>query len=320
MSLLLFSNNASTTLAAGISSSATSVSVASGTGAEFPAPSGGQYFRATFVKNGNPNIFEIVKVTGVATDTFTIIRAQETTTALAWAVGDFFNLFPTAGDLADLVQKDDLQGQSGNYAIDTGPANAYAVVLTPALTAHVTGMPIRWKAGHASTAACTFNDGVGAASLNLQDGTAVPAGAINAGGIYTSIWNGSAFELAGAGYATQGFATTAANTAAGTAQTNSETFASAADVVVLNTAETYAANAAAAAQNNAETYALAQAAAAEAAAVATAENFAQNGSNITLGSISAARLPEIGALTGITIAADPGTVPSGVHGQMWFYY
>lgn len=320
MSLLLFSNNASTTLAAAISSSATSVSVASGTGAGFPAPSGGQYFRATLVKNGNPNIFEIVKVTGVATDTFTIIRAQETTTALAWAVGDFFNLFPTAGDLADLVQKDDLQGQGGNYAIDTGPANAYSVALTPALTAHVTGMPIRWKAGHTSTAACTFNDGTGVASLNLQDGTAVPSGAINAGSIYTSIWNGSAFELAGDGYATRGFATTAATTAAATAQANAETFSGAADVVVLNAAETYAASAAAAAQSNAETYAGTVASAAQAAAIAAAEAFSANGSNIGSGIVAAAHLPEIGVLTGITIAADPGTVPSGIHGQMFMYY
>jgi hypothetical protein len=58
------------------------------------------------------------------------------------------------------------------------------------------------------------------------------------------------------------------------------------------------------------------AATAQAAAIATAAN----GSNITSGTVAAARLPLIGNLTGITIAADPGTTPSGVAGQMFFYY
>jgi hypothetical protein len=44
----LFANDASTTIAAPISTSATAVSLASGTGSEFPNPSAGQQFSGTF--------------------------------------------------------------------------------------------------------------------------------------------------------------------------------------------------------------------------------------------------------------------------------
>ena len=42
----IFANNASTTLAAPITNAATSLTVSSGTGAEFPTPSAGQQFAA----------------------------------------------------------------------------------------------------------------------------------------------------------------------------------------------------------------------------------------------------------------------------------
>lgn len=196
MGKFLFSNNASTTLAAAISNTATAVTVASGTGALFPNPAGGNHFRATFVKNGAPGTYEVVDVTVQATDTFTITRAQEGTTAVNWAVGDFFNLFPTAGGMSSFSQAGDSQSQSGNYAADTGAANAYVVGLTPALTAHAVGMPIRFKAAHANTgASCTFNDGAGVASLSSPIGS-LGAGTIQANGLYEVFWDGSQFQLA----------------------------------------------------------------------------------------------------------------------------
>jgi hypothetical protein len=201
MSLRQFTNNAATTLATAISSTATSLSVTSGAGALFPALSAGQYFTATISKAGTPTTFEIVLVQGRSTDTFSpIVRAQEGTTALAWNAGDNIALLTTAGDMASFAQFDDLQAQSGNYAADTGTANAYAVALTPALTAHRVGMPIRWLAAHSNTGASTFTDGVGAAALTYQDGSALAANTVIAGGIYTSIWTGSKFQLAAADF------------------------------------------------------------------------------------------------------------------------
>lgn len=196
MSLRLFTNNAITTLAAGISSGATSLSCTSGGGALFPNPSGGQFFIATLVKNGAPGTFECILVSVRSTDNFTtIVRGQEGTTALAWNAGDTVALLPTEGDLSAFAQFDDIQKQLGNYGTDTGSANAYAVNLSPALTAHVVGMPIRFLAGHTSTANCTFNDGVGTGSLLLAPGVQVPAGTITTGSFYIATWDGTQFQL-----------------------------------------------------------------------------------------------------------------------------
>lgn len=87
---VLYTNNATSTLAASITNVATSMSVASGQGARFPAPGGSDYFYATLSDSAG-NI-EIVKVTARSTDTLTIVRAQDGTSARAWAAGDAFEL------------------------------------------------------------------------------------------------------------------------------------------------------------------------------------------------------------------------------------
>lgn len=97
----LFANNATATLAAGISSGSTSVVVTSGQGALFPSPSGGNYFYATIVNASNA--IEIVKVTARVSDTFTVVRAQEGTTAAAWLAGDKIELRITAAGLSELA-------------------------------------------------------------------------------------------------------------------------------------------------------------------------------------------------------------------------
>jgi hypothetical protein len=198
MSLRQFSDNATTTLASGISSSATSLTCTSGGGSLFPAISGAQYFVCTLVKNGVPTTFEVIKVTGRSGDSFTsIVRAQEGTTALSWSAGDTVTMLMTSGDAAAFAQFDDLQTQPGNYAADVGSANAYSVTLSPALTAHVTGLPIRFVAAHSNTGSSTFNDGVGAVALLTQGGANLAAGNILANGIYEVMYTGSVFELQG---------------------------------------------------------------------------------------------------------------------------
>ena len=199
MSNLKFTNNATTTLANAISNVATSLTVAAGTGVKFPAITAPQFFHATLVKNGNPAIFEIVLVTAVSGDTFTIQRglpAPDNTTPLSWAVGDFFNLFLTAGEMGEFMQPEDVQANSGNYAADAGTANAYSVTLNPGLTAHVVGMPIRFRAANTNTGASTFNDGAGALALVMPEGAAaLVAGDIAANGIYIVAYDGARFQL-----------------------------------------------------------------------------------------------------------------------------
>lgn len=95
----LFANNASSTLAAPISNVATSMTVATGEGAKFPSPTGSDYFSLTLYKltSGIESEVEIVKCTARSADVLTIVRAQEGTTGVAHASGDYVGLRVTAG-------------------------------------------------------------------------------------------------------------------------------------------------------------------------------------------------------------------------------
>lgn len=96
-----FSNNASTTLAASISSSATTITLASSTGSEFPTLGTDEYFYATLVNSSNQ--LEVVKVTARSGDTLTVVRGQEDTTARSYTAGDLIELRLTAQGINDVV-------------------------------------------------------------------------------------------------------------------------------------------------------------------------------------------------------------------------
>jgi hypothetical protein len=102
--LNLFTNNAATTLASGVLIGATSLTVAAGTGAEFPTLTGSEYFYCTIANNAGS--VEIIKVTARSTDTFTIVRGQDGTSAAAWASGDKVELRLTRIDLLNFPQLD----------------------------------------------------------------------------------------------------------------------------------------------------------------------------------------------------------------------
>jgi hypothetical protein len=97
-----FANLAQTVLAGPITSTATSCNVAAGTGAIFPqvTTANGEFFMMSFYDEATQEETEIVKVTNVATDTFTIVRAQEGTAARAWIAGDLADNLLTAGSMA----------------------------------------------------------------------------------------------------------------------------------------------------------------------------------------------------------------------------
>jgi len=84
-----FANNAYSTLASSITNSATSITLTTGEGARFPSFSAPDYFLN----------LEIVKCTTRSTDVLTVVRAQESTTARAYAAGDRIELRITAGVL-----------------------------------------------------------------------------------------------------------------------------------------------------------------------------------------------------------------------------
>lgn len=92
MPQIQFANNAKSLLLAGISAGAGTLTVLAGEGAKFPNPSAGQYFYLTLeerlpVDAENP-VREIVKCTARSGDTMTITRAQDGTSAVAWAIAD----------------------------------------------------------------------------------------------------------------------------------------------------------------------------------------------------------------------------------------
>ncbi|TKI08334.1 gp53-like domain-containing protein [Martelella alba] len=200
MQTLLMANNASSILASSISNTATTANLSPGSGALFPQPVANQYFKLTFTDAATQTLREIVHVTNVATDTITMLRAQEGTTALAWSANDFAVNLITAGTLQAMAQQQLIQGQVYTYAADTGAANAYAATYSPVITALTDGMKLKFKASHANTGASTFApNGLSAYPILGQSGLALQGGEIVVNGIIEVVWNVSltSWELCG---------------------------------------------------------------------------------------------------------------------------
>jgi len=106
----LFENNAFSLLTASIASGDLALTVTGGDGALFPAPTGSDYFYATLIDTSNN--LEIIKCTARTTDTLTIVRAQEGTTARAFAIGDRIELRITKAGLGEFLNDADT-GTSG---------------------------------------------------------------------------------------------------------------------------------------------------------------------------------------------------------------
>ena len=98
MSIPLFTNNASTTLALGIGISDTTINLYVGSGSLFPSPVNSNYFYISMISSST-NSTEIMKCTGRSGDTLTVVRAQDGTSAQTWSVGDRVELRVTAASL-----------------------------------------------------------------------------------------------------------------------------------------------------------------------------------------------------------------------------
>ena len=123
-------NNAFGTLATGINSSATSITLTSGQGARFPTLSAGDYFYATLIDTSNN--LEIVKCTARSTDVLTVVRAQENTTARSYSTGDRVEIRITAQTFLDAASPYPSQtGNSGKFLKTNGTEVSWDVV-TPA--------------------------------------------------------------------------------------------------------------------------------------------------------------------------------------------
>ena len=101
---LLAANNAQTVLAAGISSTATSLTVNAGTGTLFPSPvAGTSFFKLTIIDAATGSLTEIVHVTARNGDVFTIQRGQEGTVPRSWSANNIVANMMTAGTLSYIL-------------------------------------------------------------------------------------------------------------------------------------------------------------------------------------------------------------------------
>lgn len=101
-------NNAFGTLSAAINTTATTITLDSGQGARFPTLGASDYFFGTLVDTSNN--LEIVKVTARSTDSLTVVRGQDGTTATAFAIGDRFELRPVAALFDDIIANTAVDG------------------------------------------------------------------------------------------------------------------------------------------------------------------------------------------------------------------
>lgn len=83
---IIFANNAVSKLAQALSSGQTTITVQTGTGALFPSPSGGDYFKLT-IEDRRTQQIEVTHCIGRSGDVLTIVRAQEDMTAQDFLAG-----------------------------------------------------------------------------------------------------------------------------------------------------------------------------------------------------------------------------------------
>jgi hypothetical protein len=183
-------NFASSTLATDIISTDTSISVAPGTGAWYPAPVSPDFTMLCLVDSSGNR--EIVKMTSRSGDTLNITRSQEGTTARAFAAGSIVDVRATAAVYANKLDKD----TGGTVAgATTFSAGLTTTTLTASGTVHTTG-----------DLAVDGNSTLGASSgdnITFNAGTAsIPNGLVFSGGhIQTSVAPASGNDVVNKTYA-----------------------------------------------------------------------------------------------------------------------
>jgi hypothetical protein len=142
---IVFTNNATTRLAASISNTATTATLSTGTGQFFPAITAGQAFTLTLSDSPTGLTREIVLVTARNGDQITMIRGQEGTNAIAWIAGTYVENRPTAKFLNSFDNLDPF------YAIGGGTSNAITGELVSPLTSITDGFYVIVRALSANT-------------------------------------------------------------------------------------------------------------------------------------------------------------------------
>lgn len=180
MSRNAFTNFATTTLASNVTAISSTLTLATGTGALFPAAGSGVVFDCVIVNTHA--VREVVRCTARSGDTLTVTRAQEGTTAVAWVTGDIVSHRVSAALLDNLARLNSLfSGAAQSIAlqaqIDAATAT-YPVVRLASNTSLDAPLLLR-----TTTQQNIALEGTGRVSTNLVPAAAdikVPAQNINA--------------------------------------------------------------------------------------------------------------------------------------------
>ena len=116
MATYVWVNFFETTLSASVTSGATTINVASASGA--PTITSGQQWAITVQSASTPNVREVMYVTAISSTTFTVSRAQEGTAAGTWAIGDYVIGTNTEGQMAAFPQLAATQTWTGTNTFD----------------------------------------------------------------------------------------------------------------------------------------------------------------------------------------------------------
>lgn len=158
---VLVANNAAATLAGSYSAAALALTVTSGQGALFPAPTGSDYFLATLVDNANH--IEIIKCTSRTADTLTVVRGQEGTTARAYNAGDKLEMRITAGLIAAIRDQ-----QIDESRLADGAVTKDKIALNSIYTGHINpGNVLTDDLGDAQVTSAKLAAGAAAANIGF---------------------------------------------------------------------------------------------------------------------------------------------------------
>lgn len=196
MSVVL-SNNGVSKLASSLTTGATTLSVTTGEGSRYPAPTGGDWFPVTILKSSGA--FEIVRCTARSGDVLTIVRAQEGTAAQSFSAGDRVDhrlteaAFFAGGKMRGAINDADTQTIASATTTDIGAATSNSIDISGTTT--ITGL------GTIASGACRRVRFTGVLTLThnatslILPGTANITTAANDTAVFISLGGGNWFCL-----------------------------------------------------------------------------------------------------------------------------
>lgn len=186
--MLKLTNNATATLASGIGTGDLSIALTAGHGARFPTLGASDYFYATLIDASNN--LEVIKVTARSTDTLTVVRAQDNTSAKVYSAGDKLELRPCNAMMRAMDQE-------AVEAVAASGTNTYSGTLDPVPNGYNSDQIYYVKFENANTSTTpTLNlNSYGAKTIKKWGGVAVAAGDIRTGMVGMLHYDGTDFIL-----------------------------------------------------------------------------------------------------------------------------